>query len=66
MCSDAPGAGIWFDAIAIFSDAGTTVRWVAAEKVHTTTAHHPRNDNQSLRNSGESRCRTSSGSMREL
>lgn len=49
MRSDQPGGNVWFDPIGIYIDPGQTVRWVAAENVHTTTAYHPRNGNHSLR-----------------
>ena len=49
MRSDQTGGDVWFDPIGIYIDPGQTVRWVAAENVHTTTAYHPRNGNHSLR-----------------
>jgi plastocyanin len=49
MKSDQTGARVWFDPIGIRIAPGQTVRWVAAQNVHTTTAYHPQNDNHSLR-----------------
>ena len=49
MRSDVAGAHVWFDPIGLHVDPGTTVRWIARENVHTTTAYHPRNDHHSLR-----------------
>lgn len=49
MKSDPTGARVWFDPIGIHIAPGQTVRWTAAENVHTTTAYHPQNDNHSLR-----------------
>jgi plastocyanin len=49
MRSDAMGSRVWFDPIGLYVQPGTTVRWVARENVHTTTAYHPRNDHHSLR-----------------
>jgi plastocyanin len=49
MRSDPSGARVWFDPIGIYIRPGQTVRWVAAENVHTTTAYHPHNDHHSLR-----------------
>ena len=49
MRSDQTGGDVWFDPIGIYIDPGQTVRWVAAENVHTAIAYHPRNDNHSLR-----------------
>lgn len=49
MKSDQTGGDVWFDPIGIYIDPGQTVRWVAAENVHTTTAYHPRNSNHPLR-----------------
>ena len=49
MRSDAIGSRVWFDPIGLYVEPGATVRWVARENVHTTTAYHPRNDHHSLR-----------------
>lgn len=49
MRSDALGARVWFDPIGLHVQSGTTVRWIARENVHTTTAYHPDNDQHSLR-----------------
>ena len=49
MRSDALGSRVWFDPIGLYIQPGTTVRWIARENVHTTTAYHPRNDHHSLR-----------------
>jgi plastocyanin len=49
MRSDALGSRVWFDPIGLFVQPGTTVRWIARENVHTTTAYHPNNDHHSLR-----------------
>jgi plastocyanin len=49
MRSDQRGGNVWFDPIGIYIDPGQTVRWIATENVHTTTAYHPRNGNHSLR-----------------
>jgi plastocyanin len=49
MRSDALGARVWFDPIGLYVKPGTTVRWVARENVHTTTAYHPSNDHHALR-----------------
>ena len=49
MRSDLAGSHVWFDPIGLYVDPGTTVRWIARENVHTTTAYHPRNDHHSLR-----------------
>lgn len=37
------GARVWFDPLGLRVPAGTTVRWVLVEGVHTTTAYHPAN-----------------------
>lgn len=49
MRSNALGSLVWFDPIGLYVEPGTTVRWVARENVHTTTAYHPRNDRHPLR-----------------
>jgi plastocyanin len=49
MRSDALGSRVWFDPIGVYVQPGTTVRWIARENVHTTTAYHPSNDHHSLR-----------------
>lgn len=49
MRSDALGSRVWFDPLGLYVEAGTTVRWIVRENVHTTTAYHPRNDHHSLR-----------------
>jgi len=49
MRSDALGSRVWFDPIGLYVQPGTTVRWIARENVHTTTAYHPKNDRHSLR-----------------
>jgi plastocyanin len=49
MRSDALGSRVWFDPIGLYVPPGTTVRWIARENVHTTTAYHPNNDHHSLR-----------------
>jgi len=49
MRSDALGSRVWFDPIGLYVRPGTTVRWLARENVHTTTAYHPKNDRHSLR-----------------
>jgi plastocyanin len=49
MRSNALGSRVWFDPIGIYIQPGTTVRWIARENVHTTTAYHPHNDHHSLR-----------------
>jgi plastocyanin len=49
MRSDALGSRVWFDPIGLYVQPGTTVRWIARENVHTTTAYHPHNDRHSLR-----------------
>ena len=49
MRSDALGSRVWFDPIGLYVPSGTTVRWIARENVHTTTAYHPANDRHSLR-----------------
>ena len=49
MRSDALGSRVWFDPHGLYVEAGTTVRWVVRENVHTTTAYHPNNDHHSLR-----------------
>ena len=49
MRSDALGSRVWFDPVGLYVKPGTTVRWVARENVHTTTAYHPKNDHHSLR-----------------
>jgi plastocyanin len=49
MRSDALGSRVWFDPIGIYVESGTTVRWIARENVHTTTAYHPKNDHHPLR-----------------
>ena len=49
MRSDALGSRVWFDPIGVYVQPGTTVRWIARENVHTTTAYHPNNDRHSLR-----------------
>ena len=38
MRSDALGSRVWFDPIGLYVEPGTTVRWIARENVHTTTA----------------------------
>lgn len=49
MRSDALGSRVWFDPVGLYVEPGTTVRWIARENVHTTTAYHPKNDHHSLR-----------------
>lgn len=49
MRSDALGSRVWFDPIGLYVRPGTTVRWIARENVHTTTAYHPTNDRHPLR-----------------
>lgn len=49
MRSDALGSRVWFDPVGLYVQPGTTVRWIARENVHTTTAYHPKNDHHSLR-----------------
>jgi plastocyanin len=49
MRSDALGSRVWFDPIGLYVSPGTTVRWIARENVHTTTAYHPNNDHHPLR-----------------
>jgi plastocyanin len=49
MRSDIAGSHVWFDPIGLYVDPGMTVRWIARQNVHTTTAYHPRNDHHSLR-----------------
>jgi len=49
MRSDALGSRVWFDPIGLYVQPGTTVRWIARENVHTTTAYHPKNGHHSLR-----------------
>jgi plastocyanin len=49
MRSDALGSRVWFDPIGLYVEPGETVRWIARENVHTTTAYHPKNDHHSLR-----------------
>ena len=49
MRSDALGSRVWFDPIGLYVRPGTTVRWIARENVHTTTAYHPKNDHHALR-----------------
>ena len=49
MRSDALGSRVWFDPVGLYIQPGTTVRWIARENVHTTTAYHPNNDRHSLR-----------------
>jgi plastocyanin len=49
MRGDALGSEVWFDPVGLYVEPGTTVRWVARENVHTTTAYHPRNDRHPLR-----------------
>ena len=49
MRSDALGSRVWFDPIGLYVQPGTTVRWIARENVHTTTAYHPKNDHHPLR-----------------
>jgi plastocyanin len=49
MRSDALGSRVWFDPIGLYVPPGTTVRWIARENVHTTTAYHPKNDLHALR-----------------
>jgi plastocyanin len=49
MRSDVSGSHVWFDPIGLYVDPGTTVRWIARQNVHTTTAYHPRNNHHSLR-----------------
>jgi plastocyanin len=49
MRSNALGSRVWFDPIGLYVQLGTTVRWIARENVHTTTAYHPNNGHHSLR-----------------
>jgi plastocyanin len=49
MQSDLLGAEVWFDPVGLAVPPGTTIRWVLAANVHTTTAYHPRNGGRSLR-----------------
>ncbi len=49
MRSDLLGTRVWFDPVGLYVEPGTTVRWVARENVHTTTAYTPRNANHPLR-----------------
>jgi plastocyanin len=49
MRSDLLGTRVWFDPVGLYVEPGTTVRWVARENVHTTTAYSPRNANHPLR-----------------
>jgi plastocyanin len=49
MRSDIVGSHVWFDPIGLYVNPGMTVRWIARENLHTTTAYHPRNDHHSLR-----------------
>jgi plastocyanin len=49
MCSDAPGARVWFDPIGLYVRPGRTVRWITRGNVHTTTAYHPTNERHSQR-----------------
>jgi plastocyanin len=49
MRSDMVGSHVWFDPIGLYVNPGMTVRWIARENVHTTTAYHPQNDHHSLR-----------------
>jgi plastocyanin len=49
MRSNTLGSLVWFDPIGLYVEPGTTVRWMARENVHTTTAYHPRNDHHPLR-----------------
>lgn len=49
MRSDASGSRVWFAPNGLYVQPGTTVRWIARENVHTTTAYHPDNDRHSLR-----------------
>jgi len=53
MRSDALGSRVWFDPMGLYVQPGTTVRWIARENVHTTTAYHPNNDRHSLRIPGD-------------
>lgn len=55
MRSDALGSTVWFDPLGVRVDPGTTVRWVLAESVHSSTAYHPDNANHSLRIPEEAR-----------
>jgi plastocyanin len=49
MQSDLLGAEVWFDPVGLAVPPGTTIRWVLAANVHTTTAYHPKNGRRSLR-----------------
>jgi plastocyanin len=49
MRSDALGSRVWFDPVGVRIDAGTTLRWVVEEGVHSTTAYHPSNTSHPLR-----------------
>ena len=48
MFNDAAGRFL-FDPIGLLVEPGQTVRWVLKSGVHSTTAYHPSNYNQSLR-----------------
>lgn len=48
MLNDAAGRFL-FDPIGLLIEPGQTVRWVLESGVHSTTAYHPSNFNQSLR-----------------
>src|SRR5690242_4969757 len=49
MRSYTAGSKVWFHPIGVLADPGATIRWVANENVHTTTAYHPTNDHHPLR-----------------
>jgi plastocyanin len=49
MNSNEDGSKVWYDAIGLLVQPGTTLRWMIMANVHSVAAYHPDNDNHSLR-----------------
>lgn len=49
MRSDRLGSKVWFDPVGVLIEPGSTVRWVIAGGVHSTTAYHPAHGGRPLR-----------------
>lgn len=49
MRSDRLGSKAWFDPVGVLIEPRTTVRWVIAGGVHSTTAYHPAHGGRPLR-----------------